>query len=145
MTASIAAEQVSTEAAMLPIHEIATFLREHIGQRMTGYLSGVNDPKMVSHWIACHNSPRDQAQLRLREAYQAARLIVSSCGDEPAKAWFFGSNARLDDQAPPTCCGMRKAGRTRHRPGGASVRPNGRLMQAIAARESRRARLRQYC
>ncbi len=100
MTAASSAEQVSTEAAMLPIHEIATFLREHIGQRTTGYLSGVNDPKMVSHWIACHNSPRDQAQMRLREAYQAARMIVGACGDEPAKAWFHGSNARLDDRAP---------------------------------------------
>ena len=100
LAAGSSAEQVSTEAAMLPINEIATFLREHIGQRMTGYLSGVNDTKMVSHWIAGHNSPRDQAQMRLREAYQAARMIVSVCGDGPAKAWFSGSNARLDDQAP---------------------------------------------
>jgi hypothetical protein len=36
----------------------------------------------------------------LREGYQAARLLVSAYGDETAKAWFFGSNTRLDDQAP---------------------------------------------
>jgi hypothetical protein len=38
--------------------------------------------------------------MRLREAYQATRLIVGSRGDGPAKAWFNGSNPRLDDQAP---------------------------------------------
>jgi hypothetical protein len=96
----LAAEQVSADAARLPIHEIATFLREQLGQRMTAYISGVNDPKMVSHWIAQHNTPRDGAQMRLREGYQAARLLVDSYSAETAKAWFFSSNARLNDQAP---------------------------------------------
>jgi hypothetical protein len=94
------AEQVSSEAARLPIHEIATFLREHLGQRMTAYVSGVNDSKMVAHWISGRNTPRDQPQMRLREAYQAARLLIGAYGDETAKAWFFGSNTRLDDRAP---------------------------------------------
>jgi hypothetical protein len=91
---------VSTDAARLPIHEIAAFLRQHLGQRMTAYISGVNDPKMVTHWIARRNTPRDQPQMRLREGYQAARLVVDTYGDETAKAWFFGSNTRLDDRAP---------------------------------------------
>jgi hypothetical protein len=93
-------EQISADAARLPIGEIAKFLQDHLGQKMTAYLSGVRDPKMVSHWIAGHNIPRDEPQLRLREGYQAARLLVDAYGDETAKAWFFGSNTRLDDQAP---------------------------------------------
>jgi hypothetical protein len=93
-------EQVSAEAARLPIHEIATYLRENLGQRLTAYISGVNDPKMVSHWIAGRNKPRDQPQMRLRESYQAARLLISVYGAETAKAWFAGSNAALADQAP---------------------------------------------
>jgi hypothetical protein len=93
-------EQVSAEAARLPITEIASFLRQHLGRRMTAYISGVNDPKMVARWIAGHSTPRDHPQRRLREGYQAARLLVSAYGDETAKAWFFGSNTRLDDQAP---------------------------------------------
>jgi len=60
----------------------------------------VSDPKMVSRWIARQNAPRDQAQMRLREAFQAAQLVIGSYGDETAKAWFFGSNEELDDQAP---------------------------------------------
>jgi hypothetical protein len=95
-----APQQVSAEAARLPIHEIAAFLRTHLGQRSTAYISGVSDAKMVSRWIAQHNAPRDQAQMRLREAFQAAQLVIGAYGDETAKAWFFGSNMELDDQAP---------------------------------------------
>lgn len=94
------AEQVSAEAARLPIAEIASFLRQHLGGRMTAYISGVNDPKMVTRWIAGRSTPRPQPQSRLRESYQAARLLVSMYGDETARAWFNGSNAQLDDQAP---------------------------------------------
>jgi hypothetical protein len=97
---AIAPEQVSTEAARLPIHEIVKYLQQHLGQKMTAYISGVNDPKMVAHWIAGHNTPRDGPQMRLREGYQAARLLVSAFGEETAKAWLFGSNTKLDDQAP---------------------------------------------
>jgi hypothetical protein len=93
-------EQVSAEAARLPIAEIATFLRTHLGGTMTAYISGVNDPKMVARWIAGRSTPRPQPQSRLRESYQAARLLVSAYGDETARAWFSGSNAQLEDQAP---------------------------------------------
>ena len=90
-------EQVSDEAALLPIHEIIAYLQEHLGQRMTAYVSGVKDPKMVARWIARQNLPRDEAQIRLREGYQATRLIVDAYGDETAKAWLFGSNAELGE------------------------------------------------
>lgn len=93
-------EEVSAEAVRLPITEIAKFMRQHLGQRMTAYLSGLNDPKMVPRWIAGQSKPRDHAQRRLREGYQAARLLVSAYGDETAKAWFFGSNSHLDHEAP---------------------------------------------
>jgi hypothetical protein len=100
MVDPIASEQVSAEAARLPITEIASFLREHLGQRKTAYIGGVNDPKMVARWVAGHSTPRDHAERRLREGYQAARLLVSAYGDETAKAWFFGSNTRLGGEAP---------------------------------------------
>jgi hypothetical protein len=100
MVEPLASEQVSAEAARLPITEIASFLREHLGQRKTAYIGGVNDPKMVARWVAGHSTPRDHAERRLREGYQAARLLVSAYGDETAKAWFFGSNTRLNGEAP---------------------------------------------
>jgi hypothetical protein len=100
MVEPIVEEQLSAEAVRLPITEIASFLREHLGQRKTAYIGGVNDPKMVARWVAGHSTPRDHAQARLREGYQAARLLVGAYGDETAKAWFFGSNTQLDGDAP---------------------------------------------
>lgn len=100
MALAIAPDQVSDEAARLGIDEIAAFLQQHLGQRMTAYLSGLTDTKMVGRWVSRQNRPRDEAQMRLREGYQAARLIVAAYGDDGAKAWFFGSNTRLDDDAP---------------------------------------------
>ena len=35
----------------------------------------------------------------MRESYQAARFLVGAYGDETARAWFNGSNARLDDSS----------------------------------------------
>ena len=93
-------EDVSSEAARLPITEIAGFLRQHLGGTMTAYISGVNDPKMVTRWITGRSTPRPQPQSRMRESYQATRFLVSAYGDETARAWFNGSNARLDDMAP---------------------------------------------
>jgi hypothetical protein len=55
---------------------------------------------MVGHWIARRNTPRDRAQLRLREAYRVAELLVGVYGDETTKAWFVGSNVELGDVAP---------------------------------------------
>ena len=97
---AISPADVSSEAALLSIDEITAFLQDHLGQRMTAYLAGVSDPKMVARWIARQNVPRDEAQMRLREGYQAARLLVDAYGDETAKAWLFGSNVELGDQAP---------------------------------------------
>jgi hypothetical protein len=91
---------MSTDATLMPIHEVALFLRAHLGKQTTAYISGITDPKMVSHWIARHNTPRQRPQLRMREAYRAAELLVGAYGDEAAKAWFLGSNVDLGDQAP---------------------------------------------
>jgi hypothetical protein len=98
VTAAIAKRD--TDVALLPIHEVALFLRTHLGKKTAAYASGVSDPKMVNHWIARRNTPRERPQMRLREAYRAAELLVAAHGDEVAKAWFIGSNAELGDQAP---------------------------------------------
>jgi hypothetical protein len=97
---TIPPEQASSEAVRLPIHEIVAYLQQHLGQRTTAYIGGVSDAKMVARWATRRNVPRDRAQMRLREGYQAARLLVGAFGDETAKAWFFGSNLGLGDRAP---------------------------------------------
>ncbi len=91
---------IESEATTMNAGEITAYLQSTLGQQMVAYLSGLKDPKVVGHWIRRDNRPRDTMQMRLRHAYQAARMLTDSYGAETAKAWFFGTNTRLDDEAP---------------------------------------------
>lgn len=92
--------RIELEAVRKPIAEIAGYLQEHLGQRPTAYLSGLENVKSVGKWAAGKVTPRAPASLRLRHAYHAARLLIEAFGDETAKAWLFGINRELDDEAP---------------------------------------------
>lgn len=93
-------EQIENDAAKRSTAEIATYLQAHLGQRPTAYLSGLKDAKTVGQWAAGKVTPRSSASLRLRHAYQAARVLVEAFGDETAQAWFFGTNSQLGGEAP---------------------------------------------
>jgi hypothetical protein len=92
--------RIEREATTQAISQIAQYLQEHLGQKITSYLSGVDHAKTVGLWITGQSDPRDLPKTRLRCAYQAARLLIEAYDDETAKAWFFGSNTLLDDEAP---------------------------------------------
>ncbi|HXO30158.1 MAG TPA: XRE family transcriptional regulator [Thermoanaerobaculia bacterium] len=92
--------QVEHEAITAKIGDVAAYLQEHLGQKMTAYLSGIDHAKTVGLWVAHKSEPRDLPSMRLRYAYRAARLLIDAYDDETARAWFFGSNTRLDDEAP---------------------------------------------
>ena len=91
---------VEREAAVTDIAKIAAFLQDALGQKITAYLGGLRDAKVVGRWVRGQVDPRDMVKMRLRSGYQAARMIVEAYGPETAKAWFFGCNTRLDDEAP---------------------------------------------
>jgi hypothetical protein len=78
---------------------IVAYLRKHLGQRSTAYLAGLKDDKMIARWLEGAD-PRPLARLRLQHAYVAARMIGEAFGDRTLEAWFYGSNSRLDDEAP---------------------------------------------
>jgi hypothetical protein len=92
--------QVEHEAVTTKIGDLAAYLQEHLGQKMTAYLGGIDHPKTVGLWVAGKSSPRDLPSMRLRYAYQVSRILIDAYDDETARAWFFGSNSRLDDEAP---------------------------------------------
>jgi hypothetical protein len=100
MAVAIDPVAVEEEAARLEIAAIARFLQETLGQQLTAYIAGLRDPKMVGRWASGKVEPRDLAKAKLRTAFQAARMIVEAYGVETARAWFVGSNTRLDDEAP---------------------------------------------
>lgn len=97
---TIDVELVDRDTSRLGIAAIAAYLQEHLGQKLTAYIAGIKDPKMVGKWIREDVEPHDTVKARLREGYKAVRMIVEAYGGETAKAWMIGSNTRLDDQAP---------------------------------------------
>ena len=80
--------------------EVAGYLQEHLGQKLTAFLSGVTDPKTVGRWVSGKIEPPYSREIRLRSAYDAARLIVDQVGGETARAWFLGTSPFLDHTAP---------------------------------------------
>jgi hypothetical protein len=84
----------------MDVTEIVAYLQLQLGQKLTAYLAGVTDPKMVGRWAAGKARPRDEREMRLRDAFKATRMLVEAFGAATAKAWWVGSNTRLDDRAP---------------------------------------------
>jgi hypothetical protein len=99
MTTVLDAEAIERESTQIEIPEIVLFLQQHLGQQFTAYVAGLKDPKMLRKWLD-GTDPRPLARLKLRNAYTAARMVIAAYKEETAEAWFFGSNTRLDGEAP---------------------------------------------
>ncbi len=91
---------IEREAAIKKMPQITEFLQHQLGQKLTAYIAGLTDPKAVGSWIRGENDPRPPADMRLRYAYQVVRMLVEAYDAETAKAWLFGTNTRLNDEAP---------------------------------------------
>lgn len=92
------ATKKTQDSASLPV--IARYLQDHLGQKLTAFLSGATNPKTVGRWVAGKSRPTFEKEVRLRSAYDAARLISDRIGDETARAWFLGTSPYLDHTAP---------------------------------------------
>ena len=96
-----AAEQLDHDAATLPISEIAGYLQDALGQRIAAHLAGSRDAKQIGRYRKADGPiPNPTTDRRLREGYKVVRMIVESFDDKTARAWLFGTNTRLDDEAP---------------------------------------------
>ena len=100
--------EIARRAVLIGVDEMAAFLQEHLGQKLTAYVAGIKDAKAVGQWAQGRVEPSAIARERLRAAYHVTALFVSVYGDRAAQAWFFGANAGLDDQAPAAA--LRDAG-----------------------------------
>jgi hypothetical protein len=94
------AEQLEHDAVRVPIPEIAAYLQEHLGQRMAAHLVGLSDSRHIGRVARGQHTPNPTLDRRLREGYKVTRMLVDAYDDATAKAWLFGTNTRLDDQAP---------------------------------------------
>ncbi|GHA02189.1 XRE family transcriptional regulator [Streptomyces echinoruber] len=82
------------------IADIARFLQENFGQRLTAFIAGIEDPKQVGKWCTAQNSPRVDSELRLRAAYQVFQMISIEENAHTARAWMIGMNPQLEDDSP---------------------------------------------
>jgi hypothetical protein len=80
----------------------AGFLQDTLGQRMTAaYLGGLNDVKQIGRYRKPDGpTPTPQVELRLRESYKVVRMLLDCYDQATTRNWLFGTNSRLDDQAP---------------------------------------------
>jgi plasmid stabilization system protein ParE len=96
-----AAHRLDDEAATRPIRELAAYLQETIGQRPAAALAGLSDARQIGRYAKPDGpEPRETVERRLREGFKVVRMLVDAYDASTARAWLFGTNSRLDDQAP---------------------------------------------
>lgn len=93
-------ERAHRATVTMDIAEIATYLQETLGLRLTAHLADVKEPKTVTQWAKGVNAPRPAAEERLRTAYQVFHLLQQAESPHVVRAWFIGMNPQLDDDAP---------------------------------------------
>jgi hypothetical protein len=94
-------DQLEHDATALSTAAIAAYLQEQLGQRMAAHLAGLTDVKQIGRYTRKDGpEPRDNVERRLREGYKIVRMIVEAYDAKTAKVWLFGTNTRLDDDAP---------------------------------------------
>lgn len=82
------------------IAQIASFLQENLGSRVTALIGKVTDSREVGRWASGEHRPRPPSEQRLRVAYQVFHLVQSAESPHTVRAWFVGLNPQLDDTSP---------------------------------------------
>ena len=101
-----AAHQLDIEVSSRSISEIAAYLQNTVGQRVAAAIAGLTDAKRIGRYESLQ--PHPTTERRLREGYKVVRMLVDAYDDKTARAWLFGTNTRLDDQAPVEVLGAAK-------------------------------------
>jgi plasmid stabilization system protein ParE len=104
-----AAHQLDVEASSRSIRDIAAYLQDTVGQRIAAAIAGLADAKQIGRYVRDDGpQPHGTTERRLREGYKVVRMLVDAYDDKTARAWLFGTNTRLDDQAPIEVLGVAK-------------------------------------
>lgn len=80
--------------------EMARFLQELVGQRMTALMVGISNPKAVGQWARGPREPQGDTIQHLRDAYQVAYLLRECVPPQVVQNWLMGMNPDLEDTAP---------------------------------------------
>lgn len=97
-----AVSHLADTAPGMGAESMVSFLREHLGQEVTAYLSGLEPETMevVGLWASGEVAPNAVELGRLRSAFNVTRLILELYNGQTAQSWFFGTNPWLGERAP---------------------------------------------
>jgi hypothetical protein len=93
-------EQAHHRAVDARLQDVADYLQDLLSRRLVAYIAGVKDVKTVSRWANGEVEARQEAERRLRAAYQIALLLTEFDSPRIVKAWFIGLNPHLADTPP---------------------------------------------
>ncbi len=80
--------------------EIVTELVPILGKKLTAYIAGVKDTRVIERWMQGGIEPYRDADPRIRLAYQIAKTLSEHESARVVQAWFTGLNPELEDRAP---------------------------------------------
>ena len=102
MVATVGANATSAHerAVRASAPEMATYLQDLFGQKLTALMVGSGDPKAVGKWARGEREPHPAVQERLRAVFQVAEFLMQIESRQAVRAWFMGMNPQLDDRAP---------------------------------------------
>jgi len=87
-------------AIQAPFVEIVRELAEILGKKLTAYIGGVKDTRVIDRWIQGGIEPYRDADRRIKLAYQIARTLSEHDSTRVVQAWFTGLNPELQDRSP---------------------------------------------
>lgn len=88
------------QSVSFSIADTARFLQDVLGQRLTAHIANVRDQRTVGAWATGQNTPRAEAEERLRLALQIVHLLQGDESLHVVRAWFVGLNPQLNDETP---------------------------------------------
>jgi hypothetical protein len=97
-----AARDAHRRTVSMSTADIARFLQDNLGQRLTARITNLSDHRQVGKWASGENTPRPEAEERLRATLQVLHLIQGAESLYTARAWLIGMNPQLNDEAPLT-------------------------------------------
>jgi hypothetical protein len=87
------------EASSLAWPEVITRLREIVGPKLTAYITGIDDVRVLDSWIS-GTEPFGDVEERLRFTYQVVRTLSQHDSPRIVQAWLTGVNPELGDRVP---------------------------------------------
>src|SRR4051794_30145848 len=93
----LAAHRRSVQASFA---EIVAELAQILGKKLTAYIGGVKDTRVIERWSQGGIEPYREADRRIRFAYQIAKTLSKHDSPRVVQAWFMGLNPELQDRTP---------------------------------------------